>query len=106
MNLIELISYFRLDGDQEEFFLSNSLDPESEVIEVYMERPFDISKEIKFFEIETTEGNLEFEYNNVKYFNLFDFYFFADFIEESKSKLDLSDKEFAVILLNYSINDT
>ena len=105
MNLIELISYFRSEGDQDEFFKGKSLDPESEVIEVYMEKPFDISKEIKFFEIETTEGNIEFEYNNAKYFNLFDFYFFADFIEESKSRLDVSDKEFAEILLNYSIND-
>ena len=105
MTIIELINYFRTNGDQEEFFKNNSLDTESEVVEIYMRKPFNIHNEIRFFEIEKTEGNIEYEIDAVKYYNLIDFYYFLDFIDESKVNKSLSDEKLAEIFYNYCIND-
>ena len=107
MNLVELINYFRSEGNQTEFFKNNSLDTESEVIEIYMQKPFSIENTIKLFEVEKTEGEIEFDFNDSKYFNLIDFYYFFDFIEESKSKKNksMSDSELAKVLLDYCVND-
>lgn len=107
MNLIELISYFRNGGSYEEFYQSRSLSLESEVIEIYMEKPFDLENIISFFEIEKTEGKREYTSNNVKYFNLFDFYYFLDAIEESNigQNKSLTDQELASRLLSYAINN-
>jgi hypothetical protein len=107
MTLTELINYFRTKGNQEEFFKNNSLNIESEVVEIYMQKPFNIGNNIEFFEIEKTEGKIEFEFQNVKYYNLTDFYYFLDFIEDSKTKVNenLTDLKLSEILLNYCIND-
>lgn len=107
MTLIELINYFRKNGNQEEFFKDNSLNLESEVVEIYMQKPFNIENKIELFEIEKTNGKIEFEFNNVKYYNLIDFYYFLDFIEDSKTKVNKNptDLKLAEILLNYCIND-
>ncbi|WP_299214204.1 hypothetical protein [uncultured Aquimarina sp.] len=107
MTLIELIHYFRTNGNQDEFFKNNSLDTESEVVEIYMQKPFSLENEIKFFEIEKSRGKVEYEIDNVKYFNLIDFYYFIDFIEDSKKKKNenMTDIKLAEILLNYCIND-
>ncbi len=108
MTLINLIHFFRTDGDKDKFFEKNSLDPESEVVEIYMEKPFSVNKEIKIFEIEKTKGKIEFVANNIKYYNLFDFYFFLDFIEDSKAteSTNLTELKLSEILINYSINDS
>jgi len=107
MNLIDLISYFRQGVDQNKFFKDNSLDLDSEVVEIFMEKPLSVQNELKFFEIEKTEGKNQFEFQSINYYNLIDFYFFNDFIEESKTGTNekLTDKELAEVLLNYCIND-
>lgn len=107
MNLVELVNYFRKGGSFEEFCNDKSLDIEAEVVEVYMEKPFDLVNDLVFFEIEKTEGNVEFTYNGVTYFNLFDFYYFFDAIEESNEggNKSMSDDEFAKRLLFYAIQD-
>ena len=107
MTIKELIHYYRTNGNKEEFFKNNNLDLESEVIEIYMQKPFDLENEIRLFEIEKTEGNLKYEYKNREYYNLIDFYYFFDFIEESKTKKNekLTDEKLAEIFLNYRIND-
>ena len=72
-----------------------------------MEKPFDLSNRLAFFEIEKTEGIVEYISNKVKYYNLFDFYYFLDVIEESnvgQNKL-LTDIDVANRLLLYAIND-
>ena len=107
MKLVELVNYFRNGGSFEEFLQSQSLNIESEVVEIYMEKPFDINNNLAFFEIEKTEGIVEYKSNNVKYYNLFDFYYFLDAIEESnvgQNKL-LTDFDVANRLLLYAIND-
>ncbi|ROI01664.1 hypothetical protein EGI16_17385 [Chryseobacterium sp. G0240] len=107
MKLLNLIKYFREGGAFEEFCKINSLDSKSEVIEIYMEQPLEIDNNLAFFEIEKTEGRFEYEEENVKYFNLFDFYYFLDAIKESKNyqNQSLSNKELTKHLFNYAIND-
>ncbi|MEQ6125017.1 hypothetical protein AAON49_12490 [Pseudotenacibaculum sp. MALMAid0570] len=107
MTLIELIHYFRSGGNENQFIKENSLDPESEVIEIYMQKPFSFDKEIAFFEAEKTEGKIEFEFEDSKYYNLMDFYYLHDFIEESRMEQhkNLSNIELAKIFLNYCLND-
>ncbi len=107
MKLKELVNYFRKGGGYEEFCQTQSLNVESEVVEIYMEKPFDIDNELAFFEIEDTEGKAEYASNSVTYFNLFDFFYFLDAIEESKSEKNrsLSDEAIAKRLYDYAIND-
>ncbi|TGD58946.1 hypothetical protein [Flavobacterium humi] len=85
MNLKELIKFFREGGSYDSFYQSQSLNNDSEVIEIYMEKPFNIDNDLAFFEIENTKGQVEYTFNNIKYFNLFDFYYFLDAIEESNN---------------------
>lgn len=107
MKLVELVNYFRKRGSFDEFCQSKSLNLESEVIEIYMEKPFDLGNDLAFFEIEKTEGKVEYIFNGIKYFNLFDFYYFLDAIEESNSdeNKSLTDNEIANRLLSYAIHD-
>lgn len=107
MKLVELVNYFRHGGSYEEFCQSESIDLESEVIEIYMRKPFNLDNNLAFFEIEKTEGNIEFIFDSEKYFNLFDFYYFLDVIKESNNSKNksLTDREIASRLLSYSIND-
>jgi hypothetical protein len=107
MKLLELVNHFRKGGSYEEFCQSQSLSVESEVVEIYMEKPFTIDNDLKFFEIEKTEGKTEYVFNEMKYFNLFDFYYFLDAIEESNSDENesLADNVIAKLLFEYAIND-
>ena len=107
MTLEELIDYFRQGGDLKEFYRSQSLDMEAEVIEIYMTRPFRLDKELAFFEIEKTEGKVDFIYNKIKYSNLFDFFYFMDVIEELREEKNrnLLNKELAKRLLSQAIHD-
>ena len=107
MKLVNLIHFFRTGGSYEQFCRSQSLDLESEVVEVYMGNPLDLNSEIAFFEIEKTEGKVEYLFKEIKYVNLFDFYYFLDTIEELKSNgnKSITDAEIAGILLSYARND-
>ena len=107
MNLEELVKYFRKGGSFEEFCISQELDLNSEVIEIYIPDPKSIKAELEFFEIEKTEGRIKITSDGLLYHNLFDFYFFLDAIMELKEKKheNLSDKEIAQKLLSYAIHD-
>ncbi|KAF2333275.1 hypothetical protein [Flavobacterium nitrogenifigens] len=105
MNLLELIKYFRSNGKYEAFCLSRSLNTNSEAIDIYMTKPFVLNKELAFFEIEDTEGKIEYTFNGLKYFNLFDFYFFLDAIEELNNDFSMNDNLLAQKLFNYAIQD-
>ncbi|WP_278352396.1 hypothetical protein [Chryseobacterium gleum] len=107
MKLLNLIKYFREGGSFEEFCKINSLNINSEVIEIYMEQPLEVDNNLAFFEIEKTAGRIEYEEENVKYSNLFDFYYFLDAIEESQNAQNrtLSNEELTKLLFNYAIND-
>ncbi|OJW02647.1 MAG: hypothetical protein BGO52_00600 [Sphingobacteriales bacterium 44-61] len=107
MKLVELVNYFRSGGAYEDFCQSQSLNTESEVIEIYMEKPFNLDNSLAFFEIEKTEGKNEYILNGVKYFNLIDFYYFLDSIEESNidENASLTDNEIAKKIYDYAIND-
>lgn len=107
MKLVDLIQYFRNDGSYEDFCESQNLNTESEVIEIYMEKPVKIGNNLNFFEIEKTEGNIEYTSNGIEYSNLFDFYYFLDVIEEANNSENqsLSDKDLTILLYNYAIND-
>ncbi|WP_312191719.1 hypothetical protein [Sphingobacterium sp.] len=107
MKLLELIDFFRDGGSFKEFCHLRSLHEESEVIEIFMEIPLDIDNELKYFEIEKTGGSTEYTDNGINHYNLFDFYYFLDAIEEANSnqKRSLSNEELAKLLYNYAIND-
>lgn len=102
MKLKELVSYFKNGGSFEQFCEAHSLDQESEVIEIYMEKPLSFDQNIAFFEIEKTEGNIEYTTDDIDYSNLFDFYYFLDAIEESNSK-KLSTEQTTELLYDYAI---
>ncbi|MCB9230396.1 MAG: hypothetical protein H6581_01930 [Bacteroidia bacterium] len=107
MKLVELVNYFREGGPFEDFCTSHSLDIDSEVIEIFMKKPFSLENELGFFEIEKTGGNIEFAVGGEMYINLFDFYYFLDVIKESNEGPNkvLSDSELANRLLLYAIRD-
>ena len=107
MKLIDLIKYFREGGSFEEFCKKNSLNVEAETIEVYMTKPFSLEKDLAFFEIEKTKGLIEYTSNNTTFYNLFDFYYFLDVIEELKEEKNkkLSNHEIAKNILSYAIRD-
>jgi hypothetical protein len=72
-----------------------------------MQKPFCIENDLAFFEIEKTEGTIEYTFNDVIYFNLFDFYYFQDVLEDSNrgNNLSLSDEVIAKSLYDYAMND-
>ncbi|MEZ0452782.1 hypothetical protein ABTW24_14390 [Sphingobacterium thalpophilum] len=84
-----------------------SLNEESGAIEIFMETPLDIHNKLRYFEIEKTGGSIEYTDNGVSYYNLFDFYYFLDTIEEANNNQNrsLSNQELAKLLYNYAIND-
>lgn len=107
MTLIDFVKYFRKGGKFEQFCIDHLLDFESEVIEIYMKKPFHIENEIAFFEIEKTEGDARFFCNGEFFYNFFDFFYFEDVIDESNSGaiINLNDEDIARILYSYGIND-
>ncbi len=108
MRLVELIDYFRKGGSFDEFCQSHSLNSDSDAIEIYMSEQLSVDNELAFFEIEETNGEVEFHNNGVRYFNLFDFYFFLDAIEESNNieNVLVTEAELAERLIQYAITDS
>jgi len=107
MKLVDLVRYFRNGGSYDNFCRLQSLDVNSEVIEIYMLGPVNLDSELAFFAIEDTEGKIEYVFNDKTYSNLFDFYIFQDSIEEFKTNGDsaITDEEIACRLLMYGLND-
>ena len=107
MKLIELVKYFRNGGTYETFCQEQSLNVESEVVEIYMQKPFNIDNDLAFFEIEDTEGKVEYKYDGITYYNLFDFYYFLDAIAESNEgkNISLSDEDITQRLYKYALKD-
>lgn len=107
MNITELVQFFRSGGTFEDFCAKHSLDPESEVIEIFGIAPLTDASTLAFFEIEKTEGKNRHHHDGIEYHNLFDFYFFQDAIKESKEiqNQHFADSEIAKKLLSIAIND-
>ena len=107
MNLAALVSYFRKGGSYEDFCQAQALDAASEVVEFYMEKPLHVENELAFFEIEQTQGRIEYFFNGISYVNLFDFFYFLDAIEEVTAigGRSVTDEEIAETLYAHAIND-
>ena len=107
MHLTNLVGFFRGGGTFEDFCIKHELDREAEVIEVFAAKPFDLDMDLAFFPIEETGGTLQHTVNGIDYFNLFDFYYFLDAIEESKNAQNeaFSDRQIAEKLLTYAVNN-
>jgi len=105
MKLIDLVSYFRLGGTFEGFCKAQELSAESEVIEIYAQKPVNLGSQLGFFPIEETEGQVEFQSDGVQYQNLFDFFYFLNVIEDIKGNEFPGDAELAQRLLSYALND-
>ncbi|WP_418124546.1 hypothetical protein ACNFU2_07810 [Chryseobacterium sp. PTM-20240506] len=104
MNLQELINYFRQGGSYKDFCQEQSLDQTSEAIEVYMEQPLELNNNLAFFEIETTEGSLEFVKDGIRYYSLFGFPYFLNVLKEIRDSQELSDKDVAELLFDHVIS--
>lgn len=108
MHLINLVEYFRNGGTFEDFCAKHGLNSEAEVIEIFsITKPFELDMDLAFFPIEKTEGAIQHTANGVEYYNLFDFYFFLDAIEESRNEQNsiFSDRQIAEKLLAYAENN-
>lgn len=107
MKLIELVQCFRSGGTFDDFCRKQSLSIESEVIEIYSQKPFSLNSDLVFFEIEETEGAIRHTSGGIDYYNLFDFNYFQDAIEESNNgeNIQLKNEEIAERLLSYAIHD-
>jgi hypothetical protein len=107
MNLIELVRYFKNGGELRDFCKLMALDSETEVVEVFMKKPFSLDNELFFFEIEKTEGKNEDVREDAVYYNLFDIFYFLDAIDESKEdgNAGLSDFEISRKIFNYALED-
>lgn len=105
MNLTKLISFFRKSGNFDDFCRVNDLNAESEVIEIFSRDPKDINSDLGFFPIEITEGRILVDVNGISYYNLFDFFFFLDVINDVKNDEKISDMDLAKRLLKYSEDD-
>ena len=106
MNIIELVSFFRDSGTFYEFCQNESIDTNSETIEIFSRNPKDISAQIIFLPIEETEGKNILKIDNVTYYNLFDFFYFLDVIKDAKTQKSISNIELSKILIKYSENDS
>jgi hypothetical protein len=108
MILEDLINNFIEGGTYDEFCLKENLDVEAEVIELYMSAPVMVDNTVNFFEIEKTNGMIDYEENGVKYHNLFDFYFFLEVIDDYKRGRikQTTNRELAERLIYYAINDS
>jgi hypothetical protein len=106
MNLSELINYFRSGGSFKDFCCDQSLDQTSEAVEIYMEQPLELNNNLAFFEIETTEGSLEFVKDGIRYYSLFGFPYFINVLEQIKNSdhQDLTDKDIAELLFDHVIS--
>lgn len=105
MKLLELITFFREGGTYEQFCTDQTLDYNSEVIEIYAEEPLSVDSKLGFFAIEETEGRIQFQSDGLLYHNLFDFYYFLDVIEEFKDNSKLEASVLADKLFSYAIKD-
>ena len=105
MRLIDLIAYFRRGGDFENFCIEQSLNTETEVVEIYAQKPVCLESQLGFFPIEETEGRAEFLSGDIEYQTLFDFLYFLDVIKELKGKKTFEDTELAQKLLSYALKD-
>ncbi|AFM03140.1 hypothetical protein Fleli_0677 [Bernardetia litoralis DSM 6794] len=48
MNIIDLVHLFRQNNSLEDFCQKNNLDNDSEVIEIYMQKPFGLNKVMSY----------------------------------------------------------
>ncbi len=107
MTLVELVHYFRSGGSLGKFCQSQRLSVDTEVVEIFMAKPFSIDNHLAFPEIEKTEGKTEYTCDGREYINMFDFYYFLDAIEESNSANNshITDDTIAELLYNYAMKD-
>ena len=103
MNFIDLVSFFRKNNSLEDFCQKNNLDNDSEVIEIYMQKPFGVNNELSFFEIEKTDGRIAYLSNGIMYYELLDMYHFREYVLAFPKKL--TDEQIAIRLLDYANND-
>jgi hypothetical protein len=105
MQLIDLVTYFRHEGNFEDFCKQHALNAESEVIEIYAQVPAGLESRLGFFPIEETEGQAEFLSDGVRYQTLFDFFYFLEVIKDANTQESLKDAELAQILMSCALKD-
>lgn len=105
MKLIDLIGFFRRGGSYDAFCLANSLDANSEAIEIYGQMPLSMESALGFLPIEESKGKIQMEIDGAHYVNLFDFFYFQDVITDAKNTPEMDDRSLAAKLMNYAIKD-
>lgn len=108
MKIIDLVNFFKNGGTFLEFCKLQSLNEDSEVIEIYMQKPLKLDSELSFFPIEETEGKVVFEKKGSVYHNLFDFYYFEDTVNDylNGDLGEMTVTEFSEKLISYAVKDS
>lgn len=101
MGIEELVAYFRKGGSLETFCQDLFLNKNTEVIEIFMSKPFSLNTKLGFFEFEKTKGEIEYSSAGQTFYYLFDV---LEEVKETK-KINLTNNEIAKIMLSYAIND-
>lgn len=107
MTYIDLVGFLINPEILKKLYSEMDVNPQSEVLLIYLKNALELDSEISIFEIEETEDDLVFEKEGVKYYQLFSIDYAIDLIENDlklKNK-GYSTREIAQRLLNYRLND-
>ena len=107
MKYLELIKYLTDSSKLPELYKMHGVDPDSEAIIIFFAEKFELNSEIALWEIEETEGELEFVKDGLVYMELFPVNHAVNLIEFDLNLKDkgYSDEQIAQRLLEYRIND-
>ena len=104
MKLVGIIEFLRKGGTYSEFCHTHGINEGSEVVEMYMEKPFKIENDIVFFEHEVTNGAMKYFHKGRELYNLVDVYLFLEFVDASRHEGHKSDSEIGYIFWSYLMN--
>lgn len=104
MKLVDIIDFLLNPEKLKQLYDQEKINPESELIGIYMKESLDVESEINLFGIEETSGYNKFEKSGIKYVSLFDVDLALQLAEDLKD-LGYSNRQIAERLVAYGIND-
>jgi len=107
MKLAEIIRYLTNPNLIEQWFQESNINPETEAVFICCKEKLDIDSDVCLFTIDETNGDLFFEKNGAKYYELFDVEHAINLIEHDLQlkKREYTDMQIAVRLFEYRLND-
>ncbi len=107
MKLIDLIPYLIDMEKLSNFYLENNLNFDSEEVSIYMVDKIDVNSNIYFFEVEETDGEVEFEKEGVIYLSFFPLEHTYELVKDELDLLNkgLTNQQISERLVQYRIYD-